>query len=330
MNRERLEEILSRFPGLRVLALGDFFLDQYLIVEPKLREASLETGLEAHQVVALRSSPGAAGTVCSNLSALGIQVTALGIIGDDGNGYELLKGLESRGVDIRLMMRSAGRYTPAYIKPMRRMPEGAEEELERLDIKNRTPTPAPLRTELIGRLEKALPDVHGVIVGDQVSEEDCGVVTSEVRDELTRLSQLYPRKIFFVDSRARIGKFHGVIIKPNEREAADAVGDHARAETQAALFAITKKPVFLTRGGSGWDVFDGSAVSHCPAVRVAPPIDIVGAGDSASAGIVSALCAGATLEEAGRIGNLVASVTVRKIGTTGTASRDEVLNSFPG
>jgi sugar/nucleoside kinase (ribokinase family) len=51
----------------------------------------------------------------------------------------------------------------------------------------------------------------------------------------------------------------------------------------------------------------------------------VGAGDSATAGIVSALLAGATRLEAAAVGNLVASITVQQLGTTGTASPAQVL-----
>jgi sugar/nucleoside kinase (ribokinase family) len=61
-----------------------------------------------------------------------------------------------------------------------------------------------------------------------------------------------------------------------------------------------------------------------PGIRVPPPIDVVGAGDSVMAGIVSALCCGATPVEAATVGNLVASITVQQIGTTGTATREQV------
>ena len=57
-------------------------------------------------------------------------------------------------------------------------------------------------------------------------------------------------------------------------------------------------------------------------------IDPVGAGDSCTSGIVSALCAGASPEEAGLLGNLVASVTVQKLGTTGTASPEEIRRAW--
>ena len=57
---------------------------------------------------------------------------------------------------------------------------------------------------------------------------------------------------------------------------------------------------------------------------VEDPIDPTGAGDSATAGCVLALCAGATPAEAGVIGNLVASLTVQQLATTGTARPDQL------
>jgi sugar/nucleoside kinase (ribokinase family) len=57
---------------------------------------------------------------------------------------------------------------------------------------------------------------------------------------------------------------------------------------------------------------------------VAVPIDVVGAGDSTSAAIACAVAAGATPEAAAAFGNLVASITITQIGTTGTASPKQV------
>jgi len=326
VERRRLKDILSRFSSVRLLVLGDYFLDQYLVTDAQLAEISIETGLEARQVVAVRTSPGAAGTVCANLAALGVKTEALGIIGEDGNGFELMKELESRGIGARFMVRAAGRFTPTYTKPMKRLGEGREMEMERLDIKNRVPTPLVLQNEVIARLAAVVESVDGVIAGDQVEEDECGVVTRLVREELARLAGRYPRKVFFADSRARVGLFSQLMIKPNEKEAGRALGaeDLGEGELLRRLYALAGRPVYLTRGERGIAVFDGKVVHDCPAVPVTGPIDIVGAGDSATAGIVSALCAGANLQEAAEIGNLVASVTIRKIGTTGTASPAEV------
>src|SRR5438067_5207508 len=97
---ERVRALLSRAPDTHIFVFGDFFLDKYLVTDPGLSEPSLETGLEARQVVEVRCSPGAAGTVTNNLAALGVgHIGAVSVIGDDGEGFELLKGLQATRVD---------------------------------------------------------------------------------------------------------------------------------------------------------------------------------------------------------------------------------------
>ena len=51
---ERLEAILARIPSLRIAVIGDFFLDRYLVTDPALSEISVETALEARQVIEIR------------------------------------------------------------------------------------------------------------------------------------------------------------------------------------------------------------------------------------------------------------------------------------
>ena len=60
-------------------------------------------------------------------------------------------------------------------------------------------------------------------------------------------------------------------------------------------------------------------------MAVEGPIDPTGAGDSATAGAVLSLCAGATLPEAAVVGNLVASITIQQLGTTGTATAEQLI-----
>jgi rfaE bifunctional protein kinase chain/domain len=336
VNEKRLSELLERFPHLHVLVVGDFFLDKYLVMDRRLSEVSLETGLEAYQVVGVRCSPGAAGTVTSNLRALDVNVVALGVIGDDGEGYELKRGLLERGVDIAPLIQRSDLFTLTYTKPLMREPDGHEHEIQRLDIKNRRPLLAEVEKGIIARLRALVPEVDAVVVADQVQEHNCGVITDRVRDEIVALARAYPNKVFAADSRERIGLFRDVIIKPNRREATLAVRPdwgseftlEVARECGAELFRRNRKPVFLTIGGDGILLFDSRGCEHVPAVPVSGPIDIVGAGDSVMAGVVSALCAGAEACQAALVGNLVASITIQQIGTTGTASRQQVLDRF--
>jgi rfaE bifunctional protein kinase chain/domain len=336
MNQTRLDELLDRFPHLHVLVVGDFFLDKYLIIDRQLSEVSLETGLEAYQVVEVRCSPGAAGTVTSNLRALGVKVTALGVIGDDGQGYELKQGLTERGVDIEPLIKRADRFTPTYTKPMVRESDSREHEIQRIDIKNRSPLPTEVENLVIGHLRALAPQADGVIVADQVQEANCGLITDRVRAEIGELALRYPSVVFAADSRVRIGLFQHVVVKPNAREAILAVrpgwsGEvnlELARESGAELFRRNRKPVFLTIGAQGILLFTEAGCEHIPAVPVSGEIDIVGAGDSVIAGIVSALCSGAQPGEAALLGNLVASITIQQIGTTGTATPAQVRERF--
>jgi len=336
MNEERLNELLDRFPHLHVLVVGDFFLDKYLVIDRRLSEVSLETGLEAHQVVEVRCSPGAAGTVTSNLRTLGVEVTALGVIGDDGEGYELKRSLADRGVEIESLIQRADFFTPTYTKPIIREPDGREHEIQRLDIKNRSPLPAEVEDQVIARLRALVPKVDAVVVADQVQERNCGVVTDRVREEIGQLALRRPGKTFAADSRQRIGLFRHIIIKPNRREATLAVQPDWKGkfplevarECGAELFRRNQKAVFLTTGSRGILLFTEEGCQHIPAVPVGGEIDTVGAGDSVMAGIVSALCSGAEPKEAALLGNIVASITIQQIGTTGTASPMQVRERF--
>jgi bifunctional ADP-heptose synthase (sugar kinase/adenylyltransferase) len=313
-----IESTLARLPSLQIGVLGDLFLDRYLDLDTDLTEPSLETGLDAYQVVRVRSQPGAAGTIINNLVALGVgSILPLAIVGDDGEGYELRQALKSMpAVDSTHVISLPDRRTPTYTKPMLGRRGETGRELNRLDIKNRTPTPLAAQESVMQNLERVWPGIDALIVLDQVSEEGCGVVTARVRDRLAQLGASQPSRFILADSRERIRSFRNVCVKPNAREGKRI--DEIRRNSG--------RTVFLTQGEAGIQVFrPGSADAVLiPAYPVTGPTDIVGAGDSVSAGITSAVAAGATPEQAAAFGNLIASITVQQIGTTGTATPDQV------
>lgn len=330
LTRARLDAILHRFPDITLGVLGDLFLDRYLDLDAGLTEPSLETGLDAYQVTRVRSVPGAAGTVLNNLLALGVgRVVPIAILGDDGEGYELRQSLQATGrVDLARLLIHPERRTPTYTKPLLHVPGQAARELNRLDIKNRHPlAPADARW-LCRQIEEAWPTLDGLIVLDQVSEPDCGCVPAAVREFLATLPADKP---ILADSRERIGLFRNVMLKPNERECLRAAGldpERDRAQLSAKvvhLAATVGRTVFCTAGPEGIAVVHpGQEPRWVPAVPITGPIDTVGAGDSTSAALVCALASGATALEAATLGNLVASITIQAIGTTGTASPEQI------
>ena len=336
MDSQRLEEIMAGLNRTHILVIGDYFLDKYLEIDARLGEPSLETGLIAHQVTGIRTSPGAAGNVAANVRALGPQVSALTVIGRDGEGYELRQRLEEMQVNLDGVIASNARFTPTYTKPMMHETDGSVHEMSRFDIKNRAPLQSVLEEAVIARSRELVPHVQGVIIADQVPERNCGVITDRVRQALIALASEQREVIFIADSRLRIGEYRNIVLKPNEREAYNALGWQAHgaislAEAETAgweLGSRTGAAVLLTVGDQGILLCTETGCQHISAVPVRGPIDIVGAGDSTIAGITSALCCGASLAEAALFGNLVASVTIRCIGTTGTANQAQVRTAL--
>lgn len=344
LDRARLRHLLNAYRNLTIGVVGDFFLDSYFDCDPRLNEPSLETGRDCYQVVRTRRQAGAAGTVAANLAALGVgRIEAVGYCGDDGEGFELRRAMAALGIDLEGFLTAPGRFTPTYGKPTYvsgTAPRGGRRrwavarELERLDIKNRRPTPGSLQDRLIEAVKCRQGHWDGVLVIDQVSEANCGVVTTRMRRHLTQAAGERPEWVGLVDSRERIRSFRQLIIKPNQLEAAGAVGQvRARSLKSAARHAETLsrrtgRPVFVTLSERGMLVSDGARPQLVPGVPVAGPVDPVGAGDSTSAAIVASLASGATLCEAAAIANLVGSITVQQIGTTGTAQPRQILQRF--
>ena len=333
MKPERLKELVEKLSSARIGVLGDFFLDHYLVVDPKLAEPSVETGKVAHQVEAIRSQAGAAGTVINNLSALGVEkLFAFGVTGEDGYGWQLRNLLNELGCGTEGLVTCHDLLTPVYIKPVDRGRQGLSAEHSRYDIRNRRATPEKVTQAVLEQVERRLPELDALILVDQVENESCETVTPLVREWFQRLASHATSTLFWADSRFHIDEFRGVWIKPNHYEV---MGHVPTGPTDRVDFSEIKKglprlrsrngaPVTVTLGQDGMWISD-PLPKQLPAFPIEGPVDSTGAGDSVTAGMVAALCVGATHEEAGWIGNLVASITVMQLGTTGTASPSQVF-----
>ncbi len=332
MSLDRLVELVGRFPRLRIAVVGDFFLDKYLDVDPALAEVSIESGKTAHQVAAIRHSPGAAGTVVANLAALRAgTLHAIGFVGDDGESYELRRDLAALACSTERLHCDPQRMTPTYLKPRDKNNPGLSGEHNRYDTKNRTLTSRAAQERIVRALDALLPQVDAVIAMDQVEEEGCGVVTPMVVAALADRARRDGKVVFWADSRCRIRSFRNVTIKPNQLEAMGITRQRPGQEIELdqlcdAVSRLRREigaAICATRGPAGMLVSDPEP-TVVPGVQIAGPTDPTGAGDSATAGAVLALAAGAALPEAALVGNLVASITVQQLATTGTASPEQL------
>ena len=339
METGQLEAILSRFSQVRVAVLGDFFLDLYIELDRSLSELSLETNKEAFQAVNLRGQPGAAGVVTANLVALGAQTAAIGVLGQDGNGFTLQQALTSQGVQTGYLVEVEGRPTATYTKPMMREVDGPTVELNRIDILNHSLNPKGLNQQLADNTQQAIDEFDGILIVEQVKDDGFGTMSPLLRDTLARISKNYPQKPIVVDSRHHAAKYAGVSLKMNLAEAITSVKalslkdsiPHSQKKIEIAeacarsLYSAMNKPVFITLGNVGIVGIAKDGMFHWPGFEFEGSVDTVGAGDSVLAGIGLALCAGASPKEAAYIGNLIGSIIVQQLGTTGIATRQGLL-----
>lgn len=329
MTPARFQTITSRYPNLRIGILGDFCLDRYLEIDPARSEVSIETGLTVHNVIRVRSQPGAAGTILNNLVALGIGSTdAIGFCGDDGEGYELRRALgERRGVRLENFFSTPERRTFTYTKPLLIRPGKPPEELNRLDFKHWPPTSPELNQRVASAVMNVANAADALILMDQVDAADTGVVNSGLLPVIAEIATRHPRLPILADSRRGLRGYPAVIFKMNHVELARLLDEPALMDLQnikqqtAALAGRHGRFVFVSLAEQG--IVGASAngeVEHVPALPLRGEIDIVGAGDAVSANLTAALAAGATLRESMELAMVAASIVIHQLGTTGTAS----------
>ncbi len=337
MNSSQLHEIAGRYARLSIAVLGDFCLDRYLEIDPARAEVSLETGQGVFNVVRVRAQPGGAGTVLNNLAALGIgSLFPVGFAGDDGEGFELTRAIERLpGVRMDHFLPTPERRTFTYCKPLVIEPGRPPRELNRLDIKNWTPTPPDIERQLIALLRDLAPSIDALVILDQVDVVGTGVLTAGMLDTVAEIARERPRLPVLADSRHGLYGYPPVCWKMNRAELGKLCGGEPPAGIEVAKHAAGElarrngREVFVTLAEEGMLAAtpDGRSF-HAKALPIRGTIDIVGAGDAVTANLAAALAAGAAPLEALELASAAASVVIHQLGATGTASVAQIADTL--
>jgi rfaE bifunctional protein kinase chain/domain len=326
-----LDVALTQISRGSVSVFGDFCLDAYWLLDTGAQELSIETGLPVKRVRDQRYTLGGAGNVTANLADLGVQrVQAIGVIGPDLFGKEMLRLLGACGVDVEDSMVVDDQWqTMVYAKPCR-----GEEEESRIDFGAFNMLQQATVDGLMQALEKACERSEAVILNQQVPG---GVSSPAVIERINTIIAKYPKVHFVVDARHRAELYRGATMKVNAQEAARLLGE---AEEELApiervreyalrIARQTGKPAFITCGDRGIVAADNVDVQQVQGIQVLAKTDPVGAGDTVVSAIAAVLASGQDPFVAARLSNIAASVTVRKLQQTGTATPAEIRSIGP-
>ncbi len=334
----RLKQIVSRMRGRRIGVAGDFMLDRYLW--GTATRLSPEAAVPVVDFVSETACLGGAGNVAANLAALGAQVSAFGVSGEDEAGRALRSALHAAGIDSQGILSDGRRLTTTKTRVIAR-----HQQVVRVDREERRPLSGALEQKLISRIKASLPELEALVISDY----DKGVVTDALAERVLEQCHRQGLPTLIKPKTSRLFSYRGATaIICNKKEAGFFVTrelqeDRSIEEAGQALLAhFGCGAIVITRGEKGMSLFEEHAKGHfyVPATsfevsyaRVGLPgldgnasgrqvFDVTGAGDTALAVLALAVAAGAPMRDAVVLANLAAGVVVGKLGTATVAPRE--------
>jgi rfaE bifunctional protein kinase chain/domain len=308
----RLQDIIDRFKGERIVVVGDLVADVFVYGEISRisREAPvLILNHRETQVV-----PGGGANAIHNLWALGAKPFPVGVVGDDAEGQQLLGYFSNLGIDVSGIAIAKSLRTPSKMRILAGAVHSQRQQIVRLD------SGSPLEDEKIRnavkrKLKVALREADALLISDY----GYGLATPEIVSSTRRKSLTAT-----LDSRFSLMNFSGMTAAtPNEPEVEAALGisignDQKKLEWagRTLLRKLKHDAVLITRGKDGMALFErAKKTAHIPIHGSDEVADVTGAGDTVIATFTLALAAGASHYQAAQLANYAGGIVVMKHGT---------------
>jgi D-glycero-beta-D-manno-heptose-7-phosphate kinase len=306
-----LAQLVDRFASVRVLAIGDVMLDEY--VWGAVSRISPEAPVPVVEIERRSEVPGGAANAAAGVAALGGLSSLAGVVGDDPAAERLRRRLDESGVDHVGLVVEAGRPTTTKMRVI-----AHSQQVVRVDEERRQSIAAAVEEELLAWARREVEECNAVIVSDYAK----GVVSDRLASSVIEAAAVTRVPVVIDPKGADFAKYAGAtVITPNLGEAARGAGvdpDHAGDLQRVAgrlMTALDGTALLLTRGADGISLFTTTAEPvHIPAVA-REVYDVTGAGDSVVSTLTLALAAGASLEDGARLANEAAAIAVAKVGT---------------
>jgi rfaE bifunctional protein kinase chain/domain len=326
LSRSALQHAIRKLSQGKVIVLGDLIIDEMLEGSPE--RISREAPILIFEHVNSEFRLGGAGNAAHNVAALGGTCHALGVCGVDSYAEKLGELLQQARISYDLV-EDPSRPTTVKTRIVSSM-HSFKQQLLRLDRISHQAIEPNVEQELINCLYK-LPQQFGAIV---VSDYTCGAITSNIIAACKSLAKEH-KLITVVDAQRQFERFQNfTLLTPNQPDAEGMVGFHIT--DQASLRAAGKRMLemtsadilLLTRGAAGMILFERNKEPvELEAFNRSEVFDVTGAGDTVVAAASLALITGASPIEAMAIGNLAASIVVKKTGAA-VVTQEELLSAL--
>jgi rfaE bifunctional protein kinase chain/domain len=316
-NKHELLETLEKMAGTPILVVGDLLLDRY--TWGKVERISPEAPVPVVQVVKMEDRLGGAGNVVRNLVNIGVNVSVVGLIGDDSDGRAMMELFEKAGADASGVLVDPARPTVLKSRVI-----AATQQVVRVDRETLDPASAEISKKLSNLVKSRLSSANAVILSDYGKS----AVTPEVISTLTAAYEsgelgLDSRPLFVDPHPRNYDRYRKMsIAKPNKKEAEAASGRSIKGIDDAfeAAGMLLKKwgaeIMVITLGEGGMIVRRADTADALHLETMAREVfDVSGAGDTVTAVYTAALAVGAGPVNAGILANIAAGIVVSEVGT---------------
>jgi len=327
--KDTLSKLISKLSQGRILVIGDLVIDEmvYGTTHRLSREAPVLILKHQRADIIL----GAAGNAAHNVAKLNAKRTAVvGVSGKDYYCSLLLDALQRDGIDSVGLVQDEDRPTSTKTRISGIANHSVTQQIVRIDRESAAPISAKIENQLLDTLTKLAPEFDALLLSDY----GLGIFTPVLIAHCQQLKKKHGL-IMAVDSQQDLSDFQAAtILTPNQPEAEKNVGydlDTQAAVLQAGQDLLTKtngENLLITRGESGMSLFecqpDGQSpkATEIPVFNHSEVFDVTGAGDTVVGTLTLALTAGASMVEAAILGNLAASIVVKRFGAATTTQQE--------
>ena len=274
------------------LVVGDAMLDRYIYGQAlRMSPEAPVPILSVEREVAL---PGGAGNVVRNLTALGVAVAFVSVVGDDQAGSDLTGLIGGQpGVEPWLLVQG-GRTTTTKTRFV-----ASGQQLLRADREQ----VAPIHPRLADRMVRIATDAVAATAVTVLSDYRKGVLAGDTPARLITAAHAAGRKVVVDPKGGDHGRFAGAdLIIPDREELAEATGLPVGTAAEIAAAARSLRAahgfgaVLVVRGEEGLTLVEagedgGDSIRHLPS-NAAELLDLAGAGGTLGSRAAARVAAG--------------------------------------
>ena len=320
MNSEEQIKNIEQFDRASVLVIGDLMLDRYL--NGTMSRISPEAPAPLIDITSESFRLGGAANAIKTICALGGNVLAVGVVGEDWFGKRLIGLLKQEKVDTSCIIEIKERPTTVKTRVI-----AGQHQIIRLDRECKDPVNDEYCQSILDFISKNIEHVDVILISDY----NKGVVTNKLLKGSIELGKKFKKPIIVYPKVGHFFDYKGVTVVITDLEKAGSVtGIRHINETsirnmgQWLLTHLECEYVLITCGKDGVSLFEkNGSVTHIPSIADEVR-NVTGTVDTVASIITLSLTSGVSnIIEATHLANIAVGIVVEKREAT-TITRDEL------